>query len=153
MVAFTLNGAEVEIEGQDDKPLLWTLRENLGVLGPKYGCGVAQCGACHVLLDGRSTPSCTIATGGIEGATVVTIEGLAGADGSLSVLQQAWLDEQVPQCGYCQPGFLIAATDLLARNPAPSDADIDATITNICRCGTYPRIRRAIHRAAVRIQG
>ena len=148
MTAFTLNGRPVEIDGQDDKPLLWLLREDLGVLGPKYGCGIAQCGACRVLVNGQSTPSCVTWLSDIEGADVVTVEGLGDAAGQLSSVQQAWLDEQVPQCGFCQPGFMIAVTDLLDRNPAPSDAEIDAAITNICRCGTYPRIRRAIHRAA-----
>lgn len=148
MVALSVNGSPVEVLDRDDTPLLWVLREDLGLLGPKYGCGVAQCGACRVLIDGESTPSCMVPLRSIEGASVVTVEGLAGSDGSLSVIQQAWLDEQVPQCGFCQPGFLIATTALLAVNPQPTDADIDAEITNICRCGTYPRIRRAIHRAA-----
>ncbi|MBR0663105.1 (2Fe-2S)-binding protein [Roseomonas hellenica] len=148
MVSLTVNGSPVDISGKDDKPLLWVLREDLGLLGPKYGCGVAQCGACRVLIDGESTPSCTVALGAIAGASVVTVEGLARADGTLSVVQQAWLDEQVPQCGFCQPGFLIATTALLAHTPRPTDAEIDEAITNICRCGTHPRIRRAIHRAA-----
>ncbi len=148
MVALTVNGLPVNIEAEADKPLLWALREDLGLLGPKYGCGIAQCGACRVLIDGESTPSCDVTLGQVAGASVVTIEGLPDADGTLSVVQQAWLDEQVPQCGFCQPGFLIAATALLARTPRPTDDEIDEAITNICRCGTYPRIRRAIHRAA-----
>ncbi|RUT34816.1 (2Fe-2S)-binding protein [Arsenicitalea aurantiaca] len=148
MVDFTLNGRPVSLDGLDDKPLLWVLREDLGTLGPKYGCGVAQCGACRVLIDGQSTPSCVTLAGSLQGAEIVTVEGLADPEGRLSYLQQAWLDEQVPQCGFCQPGFLIAATDLLSRNPSPTDDEIDEAITNICRCGTYPRIRRAIHRAA-----
>lgn len=148
MVAFTINGRQVEVDGQDDKPLLWVLREDLGILGPKYGCGVAECGACRVLIDGESVPSCQAFAGDLESANIVTIEGLAAPDGRLSPVQQAWLDEQVPQCGFCQPGFIIAATALLAKNPRPTDAEIDEAITNICRCGTYPRIRRAIHRAA-----
>ena len=148
MTRFTLNGRSVEIAGKDEKPLLWALREDLGLPGAKYGCGVAQCGACRVLVDGQSTPSCVTPVGGLEGASVVTVEGLAGPEGELSVVQQAWIDEQAPQCGYCQPGFLIAVTALLAATPQPTDAEIDAAITNICRCGTYPRIRRAIHRAA-----
>ncbi len=153
MVRFTVNGVPADIDVPNDKPLLWALRDELGLLGPKYGCGVAQCGACRVLIDGNSTPSCITPCGSVEGASVVTVEGLAGADGTLSVVQQAWIDEQVPQCGFCQPGFLVAATALLERNPEPTDADIDASITNICRCGTYPRIRRAIHRAAaLRVQ-
>jgi isoquinoline 1-oxidoreductase alpha subunit len=148
MVAFTVNGSPVSLDQPDHKPLLWALREDLGLMGPKYGCGVAQCGACRVLINGESVPSCVTALGAVSGATVVTIEGLPTSDGALSVVQQAWLDEQTPQCGYCQPGFMIAATALLEKTPNPTDAEIDEAITNICRCGTYPRIRRAIHRAA-----
>ncbi|MCD1617991.1 (2Fe-2S)-binding protein [Salipiger marinus] len=148
MVEFTVNGRAVALEGSADKPLLWALREDLGILGPKFGCGVAECGACRVLIDGQSVPSCQVFVGDLSGARVVTVEGLAQPDGQLSAVQQAWLDEQVPQCGYCQPGFLIAVTALLSQIPNPSDAQIDEAITNICRCGTYPRIRRAIHRAA-----
>lgn len=148
MVAFTVNEMPANVAVDPNKPLLWVLREDLEILGPKYGCGVAQCGACRVLIDGVSTPSCMVQVGTIEGASVVTVEGLADAAGNLSTVQQAWIEEQVPQCGFCQPGFLIAVTDLLRQNPDPTDAEIDAAITNICRCGTYPRIRRAIHRAA-----
>ena len=148
MVAFTVNGKPAEVAADPAKPLLWVLREDLGVLGPKYGCGIAECGACRVLIDGVSTPSCITPLGNLEGAAITTVEGLEAPDGTLSPVQQAWVEEQVPQCGFCQPGFLIAATDLLARNPDPTDAEIDAAISNICRCGTYPRIRRAIHRAA-----
>ena len=148
MVTFTVNNAPVDLDVDQDKPLLWVLREDLGILGPKYGCGVAQCGACRVLVNGVSVPSCVTFAGDLEGAEVVTIEGLAEPNGTLSVVQQAWIDEQVPQCGFCQPGFIIAATALLASNPNPTDTEIDEEISNICRCGTYPRIRRAIHRAA-----
>ncbi|MGL4238603.1 MAG: (2Fe-2S)-binding protein [Tabrizicola sp.] len=148
MVAFILNERPVEVDVPDDKPLLWVLREDLGVLGPKYGCGIAQCGACRVLVNGESLPSCVAFIGDLEGATIVTVEGLTGPDGAHSAVQQAWIDERVPQCGFCQPGFLIAATALLQATPSPTDDQIDAAITNICRCGTYPRIRRAIHRAA-----
>jgi len=148
MVGFTVNGLPAEITADGDKPLLWALREDLGLLGPKYGCGIAQCGACSVLVDGELTPSCIVPVGSIAGASVVTVEGLAGPDGAFSTVQQAWIDEQVPQCGFCQPGFLIAVTALLAQTPRPTDSDIDEAITNICRCGTYPRIRKAIHRAA-----
>ncbi|MBR9765938.1 MAG: (2Fe-2S)-binding protein [Rhodobacteraceae bacterium] len=148
MVAFTLNGRPADVTADPAKPLLWVLREDLDTLGPKYGCGVAQCGACRVLINGVSTPSCIVPLQSIEGADVVTVEGLEDEDGTLSIVQQAWIAEQVPQCGFCQPGFLIAATELLARNPDPTDAEIDDAISNICRCGTYPRIRRAIHRAA-----
>ncbi len=152
MVQFTVNGAPAEVQADPSKPLLWVLREGLGVRGPKYGCGVAQCGACRVLIDGESTPSCVVALADVEGASIVTVEGLVADDGALSIIQQAWIDEQVPQCGFCQPGFLIATTALLASNPQPTDAEIDASITNICRCGTYPRIRRAIHRAAAQLR-
>lgn len=152
MVSFTVNGSLVNVAAENNKPLLWVLREDLSLLGPKYGCGIGQCGACRVLIDGESTPSCVTALGDVAGASVVTVEGLAHPDGTLSVLQQSWLDEQVPQCGFCQPGFLIAVTALLARVPQPTDVEIDEAITNICRCGTYPRIRRAIHRAAAQVQ-
>lgn len=148
MVAFTVNDIPADVDVDPSKPLLWVLREDLGILGPKYGCGIAQCGACRVLIDGVSTPSCGVPAGSVEGASIVTVEGLADADGNLSAVQRAWIEEQVPQCGFCQPGFLIAVTDLLRRNPDPTDAEIDEAVTNICRCGTYPRIRRAIHRAA-----
>ena len=148
MVAFVVNNRPVDVTVDPNKPLLWVLREDLEVLGPKYGCGVAQCGACRVLIDGVSTPSCMVPVDSIAGATITTVEGLADENGNLSVVQRAWIEEQVPQCGFCQPGFLIAVTELLQRNADPSDDEIDAAITNICRCGTYPRIRRAIHRAA-----
>ncbi|TNY34276.1 (2Fe-2S)-binding protein [Pelagovum pacificum] len=148
-MAFTVNDRPVEVSVDPGKPLLWVLREDLGLLGPKYGCGVAECGACRVLIDGVSTPACVVPVDMVEGAAITTVEGLAGEEGALSVVQQAWIEEQVPQCGYCQPGFMIAVTDLLSRNPDPTDAEIDDAITNICRCGTYPRIRRAIHRAAM----
>ncbi len=128
-------------------PLLWALRDLLKLTGTKYGCGIAQCGACTVHVDGQAMRSCVVPVASIAGKTVTTIEGLAG-DGELHPVQSAWLDEQVPQCGYCQPGMIMAAAALLAENPAPTDADIDRAVTNICRCGTYPRIRRAIHRAA-----
>ncbi|MBY3238345.1 (2Fe-2S)-binding protein [Rhizobium laguerreae] len=148
MVELVINGRSLSVDAEVDKPLLWVLREDLGLLGPKYGCGIARCGACRVLIDGKSTPSCITPVGSIAGASVVTVEGLAQANGALSAVQQAWLDEQVPQCGFCQPGFIVATTALLEAKPRPTDADIDEAITNICRCGTYPRIRRAIHRAA-----
>jgi isoquinoline 1-oxidoreductase subunit alpha len=148
MLEFVVNGRHVSVEVDPAKPLLWVLREDLGLLGPKFGCGIAQCGACRVLIEGESTPSCRALAGDLQGANIVTVEGLAQPDGALSIVQQAWLAEQVPQCGFCQPGFLIATTALLAENPQPTDAEIDAAISNICRCGTYPRIRRAIHRAA-----
>jgi aerobic-type carbon monoxide dehydrogenase small subunit (CoxS/CutS family) len=127
--------------------LLWVLRDVLKLTGTKYGCGVAQCGSCTVHIDGEAARSCVLPAGGVAGAAITTIEGLAPA-GELHPVQEAWIAEQVPQCGYCQPGMIMAASALLASNPTPSDAEIDRSITNICRCGTYPRIRRAIHRAA-----
>ncbi|KKX25041.1 (2Fe-2S)-binding protein [Rhizobium sp. LC145] len=148
MVELIINGTQVTVETDAGKPLLWVLREDLEVLGPKYGCGIAQCGACRVLINGESAPSCVTPIGSVAGASVVTVEGLAQQGGMLSVVQQAWIDEQVPQCGFCQPGFIIATTALLEATSQPTDAEIDEAITNICRCGTYPRIRRAIHRAA-----
>ena len=128
-------------------PLLWVLRDLLKLTGTKYGCGVAQCGSCTVHLDGAAVRSCVVPVSAAAGKAVTTIEGLA-PDGELHPVQAAWIEEQVPQCGYCQPGMIMSAVALLAGNPNPSDADIDESITNICRCGTYPRIRRAIHRAA-----
>jgi len=148
MVEFTVNGRAVTLSDDNDKPLLWVLREDLGLPGTKYGCGIAQCGACRVIIDGQSVPSCQVYAADLGGARITTVEGLAAPDGRLSAVQQAWVDEQVPQCGFCQPGFLTAVTALLAATPRPTDAQIDDAITNICRCGTYPRIRRAIHRAA-----
>lgn len=153
MVEFVVNRVPVVVETDADKPLLWVLREDLALRGAKYGCGIAQCGACRVLVDGVSTVSCLTPVGAVAGASVVTVEGLPDSGGHLSIVQQAWLDEQAPQCGFCQPGFIIAATALLQATPRPTDADIDAAITNICRCGTYPRIRRAIHRAAAMLAG
>ncbi len=128
-------------------PLLWVLRDLLKLTGTKYGCGVAQCGSCTVHLDGKAVRSCVVPVAAAAGKAVTTIEGLT-ADGELHPVQVAWIEEQVPQCGYCQPGMIMSAAALLAENPDPTDADIDRSITNICRCGTYPRIRRAIHRAA-----
>ena len=148
MTAFTVNNTSATVDVDTNKPLLWVLREDLELLGPKYGCGIAQCGACRVLIDGVSTPSCIVPVGSIEGASIVTVEGLADAQGNLSVVQRAWIEEQVPQCGFCQPGFLIAATELLQQNPDPTDEEIDAAITNICRCGTYPRILSAVRSAS-----
>ena len=147
MIAFEINGRPAEVDAEPDMPLLWVIRDLLQMTGTKYGCGIAQCGACTVHLDGRPVRSCVVPVSAAAGRSIMTIEGLA-QEGQFSTVQQAWIDEQVPQCGYCQSGMIMAATALLAANPAPTDADIDAAITNICRCGTYPRIRRAIHRAA-----
>ncbi len=147
MVTLTVNGTPRQLEVEPDMPLLWALRDELGLTGTKYGCGIAACGACTVLVDGVATRSCSVPAMSLEGAAIVTIEGLkSGA--TLHKIQQAWIDAQAPQCGYCQSGQIMAAADLLARIPQPSDADIDAAMTNICRCGSYAEIRAAIHRAA-----
>ena len=147
MISFTVNKRNVSVDVEPSTPLLWVLREHLGLTGTKYGCGVSQCGACTVHLDGRPVRSCTLATSMASGKNVLTIEGLS-ADRSHPV-QRAWLDIEVPQCGYCQSGQIMSAAALLVSNPRPSDEDINRAMSgNICRCGTYPRIRRAIHRAA-----
>ena len=143
---FDLNGETVIVDVADDASLLWVLRDTLGVTGPKYGCGVGVCRACTSHLDGAAFQPCTTPVADCAGRAVTTIEGLADGD-TLHPVQQAWIDEDVAQCGYCQPGQIMAAAALLAENPNPTDADIDA-LENVCRCGTYVRIRRAIHRAA-----
>ena len=148
----TVNGQRYELDVEDDMPLLWLLRDELGITGPKYGCGIAQCGACTVHLNGAAVRSCQIRAGGIDGASVTTIEGLGTPD-ALHAVQAAWIAEQVAQCGYCQSGQIMQAAALLAANPNPTDADIDAYMTgNLCRCGTYPRIRRAVKAAAARLR-
>ncbi|MBX9946381.1 MAG: (2Fe-2S)-binding protein [Reyranella sp.] len=151
MISFTLNGQLRQVDAEPDKPLLWTLREDLNVVGPKFGCGVAVCGACTVHVDGTPVRSCSMATGDVAGKSVVTIEGLS--QGQLHAVQRAWIENQVPQCGYCQPGFIMAAAALLKANPKPTDRDIDDALSNICRCGTYGAIRRAVHRAAAILGG
>ena len=143
---FDLNGQTVTVDVAADASLLWVLRDTLGVTGPKYGCGVGVCRACTSHLDGAAFQPCTVPVADCAGRTVTTIEGLADGD-VLHPVQQAWIDEDVAQCGFCQPGQIMAAVALLAANPDPTDADIDA-LENVCRCGTYIRIRRAIHRAA-----
>ncbi len=143
-----INRQPVKVECDPATPLLWVLRDHLNLTGTKFGCGVAACGACTVHVDGAAVRSCVLPVAAVAGKRITTIEGVAGARGQRHALQQAWIDEQVPQCGYCQSGMLMAAADLLARQPDPSDADIDAAITNLCRCGTYPRVRTAIKRAA-----
>lgn len=148
MLTININGVERQTGSAADTPLLWLLRDELNLTGTKFGCGIALCGACTVQVDGVAVRSCVTPAGSLAGKKVRTIEGLQEADGALSVLQQAWISHQVPQCGYCQSGMLMAAAALLASNPAPTDADIDKDITNICRCGTYQRIRGAIHAAA-----
>lgn len=147
MAQFRLNGKPTSVEVDGTTPLLWVLRDTIGLTGTKFGCGVAACGACTVHVDGEATRTCVLPVEAVEGAEITTIEGLGQGD-AISKLQQAWIDEQVPQCGYCQSGMIMAAASLLAENPDPTDDDIDETMTNICRCGTYSRIRRAIHRAA-----
>jgi len=143
---FTLNGTSTTVDAPADEPLLWVLRDRLGVTGPKYGCGVGVCKACTSHLDGAAFNPCITPVGDCAGRAVTTIEGLADGD-ALHPVQQAWIDEDVAQCGFCQPGQIMAAVALLSSNPSPTDADID-TIDNVCRCGTYVRIRAAIHRAA-----
>lgn len=140
-----VNGKPVRFAGEPDTPLLWAIREELGMTGTKFGCGIAACGACSVHIDGEITRSCSVPISDVAGKSITTIEGLSGAEGTLTALQQAWIAHQVPQCGYCQSGQIMAAAALLAKTPKPTDADIDAAMTNICRCGTYPRIRAAIH--------
>ena len=143
----SVNGTDHSVDLPDDVPLLWVLRDALGLTGTKYGCGVAACGACTVHIDGQAVRSCQVALADVWGA-VTTIEGLSNP-GALHALQQAWVDHQVAQCGYCQSGQIMQAADLLAVSPAPSDAEIDAAMAgNLCRCGTYPRIRAAVHTAA-----
>jgi len=146
MIGLFVNHRPVEIDADPDMPLLWALRDALGLTGTKYGCGIAACGACTVHVDGEPVRSCSLPLGAAAGRQVTTIEGLS-PDRS-HPLQQAWIEEQVPQCGYCQSGMLMAAAALLKETPQPSDDEIDAAITNLCRCGTYARVRRAIHRAA-----
>ena len=148
-VAITLNvnGQARTVDVEPDTPLLWVLRDTLGLTGTKFGCGIAACGACTVHVDGRAVRTCTVPVSAVEGMAVTTIEGLA-ADGRLHAVQQAWVDHQVPQCGYCQSGMIMAVSALLAQRPDPSDANIDAAVTNICRCGTFVRVRRAIHAVA-----
>ena len=147
MPRLIINGQTREADVDPDTPLLWVLRDTLGLTGTKYGCGIAQCGACTVHIDGVATRSCSVPVSAAEGTQITTIEGLA-ANGTLHKVQQAWIDNDVPQCGYCQSGMIMAVAALLKDNPRPTDADIDSTITNICRCGTYQQVRGAIHAAA-----
>jgi isoquinoline 1-oxidoreductase subunit alpha len=147
MITLSVNGKTYNVNVEADTPLLWVLRDTIGLTGTKYGCGIAQCGCCTVHIDGVATRSCQIPVGTIGAAQVTTIEALA-QDGKLHPVQQAWIDHDVPQCGYCQTGMMMAVVALLKDKPRPTDADIDAAITNICRCGTYQRIRAAIHAAA-----
>jgi isoquinoline 1-oxidoreductase alpha subunit len=146
MTRFTINGREITVTADSATPLLWIIREQLGLTGTKYGCGIAMCGACTVHVDGTAVRSCSFPLSGAEGRKITTIEGLSN-DRSHPV-QRAWIAEQVPQCGYCQSGMIMAVAALLAANPNPTDSEINAAITNICRCGTYHRIRKAIHAVA-----
>ena len=143
----SVNGKNHALDVEPEMPLLWALRDELDIKGPKFGCGVAQCGSCTVLLNGEPVRSCSYPVSAAVGQKVITIEGLADK-GRLHAIQQAWIDHQVPQCGYCQGGQMLAAVALLKKKPKPTDEDIDAAMTNICRCGTYARIRTAIHAAA-----
>ncbi len=144
--SLTVNGKAVTVDVEPEMPLLWVLRDELGLTGTKYGCGIAQCGACTVHLDGEATRSCVLPIGAVEGRSVTTIEGLS-ADGNHAV-QKAWVALQVPQCGYCQSGMIMAAASLLKANPKPAKQDMDAALTNLCRCGTYARVRDAVRLAA-----
>ena len=143
-ITLTVNGRAHSVDVEPDTPLLWVLRDTLGLTGTKFGCGISACGACTVHLDGRAVRTCTFPVSGAEGAAITTIEGRA-EDGTLHKVQQAWITHQVPQCGYCQSGMIMAVSSLLEKRPHPTDDQIDATVTNICRCGTFARVRSAIH--------
>ena len=149
MVSLNVNGRAYQVDVDPRTPLLWVLRDAVGLTGTKYGCGIAQCGACTVHIDGAPTRSCSVPISSVGAKKVTTIEGLAG-DSRLHKVQQAWIDNDVPQCGYCQSGLIMAVAALLAEKPDPSDVDIDGAITNICRCGTYQQVREAIHAAAAK---
>ena len=154
MIAFRVNSKTVSFDGDASTPLLWVLRDHFNLTGTKYGCGIGQCGACTIHVDGRAQRSCITPVSTIADKSITTIEGLAAAADDLHPVQKAWLELDVPQCGYCQAGQIMATVDLLDREPNPSDDDIDADMTNICRCGTYARIRKAIHRAVeIRAEG
>ncbi len=154
MISFRVNSKTVAFDGDASTPLLWVLRDHFNLTGTKYGCGIGQCGACTIHVDGRAQRSCITPVSAIADKSITTIEGLAPAADKLHPVQKAWLELDVPQCGYCQAGQIMATVDLLDRKPSPSDDDIDADMTNICRCGTYARIRKAIHRAAeIRAEG
>jgi len=148
MTQFTVNDTAVEFAGDEDTPLLWVIRDHLNLTGTKFGCGIGSCGACTVHIDGAAQRACITPVNAVNGRSITTIEGLAAGSGELHPVQKAWLEIDVPQCGYCQAGQIMATADLLQRIPEPSDSDIDNNMSNICRCGTYVRIRKAIHRAA-----
>ena len=147
MVRLNINGKDHDVDVDPNTPLLWAIRENVGLTGTKYGCGVAQCGNCTVHIDGVAVRSCALPVSAAEGKKITTIEGIAQS-GKLHKVQQAWIDHEVPQCGYCQSGMIMAVTALLQEKPKPTDADINSAITNICRCGTFQQVRAAIHAAA-----
>ena len=147
MIRLSINGKTHNVDVDPNTPLLWAIREQVGLTGTKYGCGVAQCGACTVHIDGTPIRSCSLPAGAVGNRKITTIEGLA-AGGKLHKVQQAWIEHEVPQCGYCQCGMIMSAAALLKSNPKPTDADIDAAMTNICRCGTFQEVRKAIHAAA-----
>ena len=147
MISLTINGQSHNVDVEPETPLLWAIRENVGLTGTKYGCGVAQCGSCTVHVDGVAMRSCVTPVSTVAGKRITTIEGLA-ENGVLTKVQRAWVDNDVPQCGYCQSGMIMAVTALLKEKPKPTDADIDEAITNICRCGTFQQVRAAIHDAA-----
>lgn len=149
MISLNINGKSHQVDVEPDTPLLWVIRDTIGMTGTKYGCGIAQCGACTVHINGEPTRSCSVPVSDAAGKKITTIEGLA-TNGKLHKVQQAWVDNDVPQCGYCQSGMIMAVAALLKKNPNPSDADIDKELTNICRCGTYQNIRAAIHAAAAK---
>jgi isoquinoline 1-oxidoreductase subunit alpha len=152
LISFTLNGEERSVDVAPDTPLLWVIRETLGLTGTKFGCGIAQCGACTVHVDGMTRRSCVTPIEMVEGSDIVTIEGLSGPEAE--AVQSSWVAIEVPQCGYCQSGQIMSAVNLLQLNPAPSDADIDGALAgNICRCATYHRIRLAVHDAAAKLEG
>ena len=146
MVKLTINGQSHDVDVEPDTPLLWVIRDTVGLTGTKYGCGIAQCGACTVHIDGQAVRSCSLPVSDAAGKQITTIEGLA-ANGHLHKVQQAWVDNDVPQCGYCQSGMIMAVAALLKDKPKPTDADIDKALTNICRCGTYQQVRAGIHAA------
>ena len=147
----TVNGKPVALHADDDTPLLWALREELGLTGTKFGCGIAACGACSVHVEGEVVRSCSLPISEVAGKAVTTIEGLKAADGALHAVQQAWIDIQVPQCGYCQSGQIMAAVALIKQSAKPSNAQIDEAMTNLCRCGTYQRVRAGVHVAAQKL--
>jgi isoquinoline 1-oxidoreductase subunit alpha len=150
MINLTINGKSHVVDVEEDTPLLWALRDEVGLTGTKFGCGVGACGACTVLLDGEVTRSCIMPVSAVVGKSITTIEGLS--KDNTHVVQQAWIAESVPQCGYCQSGMILGAVALLKQKPHPTDAEIDGAMTNICRCGTYNRLRKAIHRAANQVK-